>query len=96
MPNSKLEIEFDAIFPSNAREVPLQFLNNQLQDYLTHLSTKNIIVMDAPVLNEKAGVGVFCISLHWTFSVWLPDYTPISIAELFAMILDFCKIPASE
>lgn len=95
-PNSKLEIKFDDIFPSNAKQLPLQYLNIRLKDYLTHLSINNIIATDASVLNEKAGIGIFCTSLDWSFSVRLPDYTPIFIAELFAIILALRKLPASE
>lgn len=34
MLNSKLHIELNDIFPTNAKQMPLRYLNNQLRDYL--------------------------------------------------------------
>lgn len=49
-----------------------------------------------PYQTKKAGVGIFSPSLDWSFPVRLPDYTPIFIAELFAIVLALRKLPSSE
>lgn len=76
--------------------MPFQYLNDQLQDYLSHLETSNIIATDASLSDEKAGVGIFSPSLSWSFSIRLPDYTPIFIAELLAIVLALRKLPENQ
>lgn len=45
---------------------------------------------------EKAGVGIFSEALSWSFSLRLPDYTPIFEAELLAILLALRKLSANE
>lgn len=91
-----IRIEYDEIFPPQAKLQSLRFLTTTLNDYLVHAETKNVIATDASVNNEKAGVGIASDSLGWSFSVRLPDFTPIFEAELVAIILALRKIPTTE
>lgn len=79
---TSLQIDFDDIFPSNAK---LQHLNYELQDYLSDLEISIIIATDAS--DNKASVGIFS-PLSWSFAIIrLPDYTHIFIAELLLIVL---------
>lgn len=89
---SPVEISLDNIFPSNAKLLPARLLNSLLKDHLATLNTHVVIATDASQRDEKAGVGIYSQSLDWSFSIRLPDYTPIFQAELLAIILALKKL----
>lgn len=94
-PLPNIMIEFDNIFPSNAKLLPTTYLNGMLQDHLTQLGIDHVIATDASMNEEKAGVGIFSESLSWSYAVRLPDFTPIFLAELAAIILALRKLPSN-
>lgn len=81
------EINFDNIFPPNAKMVPVRFLNGLLEDHLYTLLSQIVIASDATLSEDKTGVGIFSKSLYWSYSVRLPHYTPIFQAELLTVIV---------
>lgn len=85
--NHKLITKYDNIFPKKIKFQSLKALNNMLTDCLVHAETNNIIATDASVNNEKADVGIASDLLDWSFSVRLPDLTPVIEAELVAFSL---------
>ena len=94
--NKNIRIDYDEIFPPKSKFQSLRFLNDRLEDYLVHAQTNNIIATDASVHDEKAGVGIASQSLGWSFSVRLPNFTPVFEAELVAIILALRKLPLNE
>lgn len=93
---AKTKIEFDDIFPSNSKFLPSRYLKGLLEDHLGQLGIFNVIATDASMREEKAGVGIFSEALSWSFSLRLPDYTPIFEAELLAILLALRKLSANE
>uniref|UniRef100_L7LXP3 Putative tick transposon n=1 Tax=Rhipicephalus pulchellus TaxID=72859 RepID=L7LXP3_RHIPC len=92
---SELAITYDDIFPNNAKLLPWNVLNGIFQDHLNQIGTTVVIATDASQCEEKAGVGIFSSQLDWSFSVRLPDYTQIFLAEFLAVILALRKLPFS-
>lgn len=87
-----LDIRFDDIFPNHAKLLPYSILNAMLQDHLSSLGTNIIIATDASQSEEKTGIGIFCPALDWSFSLRLPDFVPIFLAEFLAVILALRKL----
>lgn len=67
-----------------------------LHDHLCHIQTNAIIATDASQNHEKAGVGIFSHSLDWSYSIRLPDFTPIYTAEFLAVVLALRKLNPSH
>lgn len=66
-----------------------------MQDHLRSFPSHVLIATDASQDREKAGVGIFSPSLDWSFSLRLPDFTPIFLAELLAVILALRKLEST-
>lgn len=94
--NHNITIECDEIFPPLSKFQSSSYLNDRLEDYIAHAEIKNIIATDASVNKEKAAVGIVSDYLGWSFSVRLPDFTPVFEAELLAIILALRKLPSNE
>lgn len=90
-----IKIQFDDIFPKKCKDLPNRYIKAILEDHLSKLDTNIVIATDASVYEEKAGVGITSLSLDWSFSIRLPDFTPIYQAELLAIILALRKLPLS-
>nr|XP_054933002.1 uncharacterized protein LOC129387672 [Dermacentor andersoni] len=89
------DIQFDDIFPNNAKLLPHRILDGILQDHLKYLQTNVVIATDASQCEEKSGVGIFSPILDWTFSLRLPDFIPIFLAEFMAVVLALRKLGPS-
>lgn len=64
-------------------------LTNSLSRNPDHL----VVATDASVVQEKAGAGICIPALDCHFPVRLPDFTPISEAELLAIVLGLRCVP---
>lgn len=47
------------------------------KDHLTQLGTDNVITTDASMSEDKADVGIFSEDLSWSYTLRVPDFTPI-------------------
>lgn len=54
-----------------------------------------MLTIDASMWEEKAGVGIVLSSLHWSFSLLLPDFMTIFQAQLLTTIFAVQKLPQS-
>lgn len=86
-------LTFNNIFPNNAKRLPTRLLTGLLNDYLSNLDTYVVVATDASQLEERAGVGIFSPQLNWSFSIRLPDFTPIFYAEFMAIVIALKKLP---
>lgn len=89
------EIVYHDIFPTHAKLLPTGILNGLLQDHLSTLPTNVIIATDASQSHEKSGVGIYCPVLDWSFSLRLPDFLPVFLAEFMAIMLALRKVNIS-
>lgn len=80
----EITIEYDSVFRSSTKQLSH---TNGLLDHLAHVDTKTTIKTNSSVWEEKAGVGIVLSFLNSSFSIRLPDLTPIFQAELFAIVL---------
>lgn len=51
-----------------------------------------VIATDAMQIEEKAGIGIFCPELEWSFSYRLYDFNSVFTARFKAMILALQKL----
>uniref|UniRef100_A0A224Z124 Tick transposon n=1 Tax=Rhipicephalus zambeziensis TaxID=60191 RepID=A0A224Z124_9ACAR len=87
-----VDIQFDDIFPNNAKLLPRHTLDGLLQEHLQNINTNVIIATDASQCDEKSGVGIFSPNLDWSYSVRLPDFIPVFVAEFLAVVLALRKL----
>lgn len=61
--------------------------------HLTQSVIDKVIATDVPMNEEKTGVGIFLESVSTSHALRFPDFTPIFLAALSAIIIALRKLP---
>lgn len=87
-------MRLEDIFGTSARYLPSKYLCNVVEDHIYSSRDFVCVATDGSVVNEKSGIGILSPLLHFTYTVRLPNYTPIFETEFIAIILALQKVPS--
>lgn len=88
-----MKIQFDGIFfSSNAKLLPHNILDGLLRDHLRSITINVVIATFAPQCDEKEGVGIFSPNLYWSYSLRLPYFITVFVAEFLGVVLGLTQV----